>query len=102
MDPHNKRAKGNWQQGKRYKGDSSERQFSKREAKQQLAEDEENYLERHHKGKRTRNEKARLEYRVQWYAQALERSTGGQSWDSYLRSGLNSARAKLTKLAESK
>ena len=58
-DTYKKRMKGHWQQGKGCKGDSEERQYAKREIAQALAADEEGYLERHHKGARTKNERAR-------------------------------------------
>lgn len=95
--PFKKRLKGNWTQGKRYKGDGFERQFSKREIKQLLAEEEEGYLDRHHKGARSRNEKARLEYRVDWYERSLAQDRHGDQWANYMRSGLKEAKAALKK-----
>lgn len=97
MSAHSKRAKGNWRQGKGYKGDSEERQFSKREIAQQLAEDEEAYLDRYHKGARSKNMKARLEYRIRWYEEVLARNFGS-SFGSMLSSGLDRAKVDLVKL----
>lgn len=101
MQAYKKRAKGSWCQGKGYKGDSVERQYSKDEIKQQLAQAEETYLERH-KGKRKRNEKARLEYRVKWYTDTLARygDNYGSSWCNQLRSGLEQAKKDLAALKD--
>lgn len=103
MKAYRKRAKGSWQQGKGYKGDGPERQFSKREIDQQLAEAEEDYLERYHKGARNRNTEARLKYRVHWHEQMLEQRKGyGDSFMSYLRSGLESAKRELRRHMQEK
>jgi hypothetical protein len=88
--PHTKRSKGNWTQGKGCKGDGEERQFSKLEIQQQLAEDEAGYQVRH-QGKRKRNEKARLEYRIEWYATRARHELYGESYTSYLQSELRKA-----------
>lgn len=97
MKAYNKRMKGSWTQGKGYKGDGAERQYSKFEIRQELAAAEEGYLERYHKGGRTRNNKAHLEYRVRWHEQALatENSWYGDRWKNYLRDGLEKAKKKL-------
>lgn len=96
---YKKRAKGHWQCGKGCKGDSEERQYAKREIAQALKEAEEGYLERYHKGARTKNERARLEYRIEWYTQALERDERRGGWASsfanYLRDGLRKAKKEL-------
>lgn len=95
---YKKRAKASWNQGKGAKGDSEERQYSRREVREQLAQAEETYLHHHHKGARTRNEKARLEYRVSWYEQRLERWAKlgtSDSMLSYFRSELRRAQKEL-------
>lgn len=98
MKPYRKRAKGSWQQGKGCKGDGPERQFSKREIEQQLDEDEESYLDRYHKGARTKNMKARLEYRIRWYEQYVkgweDRGTSS-SMMNYFHSSLTEAKKDL-------
>jgi phage terminase Nu1 subunit (DNA packaging protein) len=90
-DTYKKRAKGNWCQGKGYKGDSEERQFSKTEIKEQIKYDLEGLPVRHKK-KRKRNKKASLEHQIEWYAQRVaQRESSGHSSDSftnYLRDGL--------------
>jgi hypothetical protein len=88
--PHTKRSKGNWTQGKSCKGDSYERQFSKTEIQAQLDQDHETYLSRH-KGKRKRNDKARLEYRMKWLACRVVDEVFGESYTAYLRSELRKA-----------
>jgi len=95
-----KRAKGHWLQGKGYKDDGAERQFSKLEIKQLLAEDEEEYLDRYHKGARTRNMEACLEYRIKWYAEAISRYKCSDSFTNSLRSGLEKAKKDLVKFNE--
>ena len=101
---YKKRLKGSWTQGKRYKGDGDERQYAKAEIKQQLVEAEENYLDKYHKGSRRKNIKARLEYRVKWYEEALARRTDhqrlGDWWGNYLRDGLKKAKIHLEKYLE--
>ena len=97
-DTYKKRMKGHWQQGKGCKGDSEERQYAKREIAMALAADEEGYLERYHKGARTKNERARLEYRINWYQQTLDsyKQRGwGSSFAHYLQDGLRRARKEL-------
>lgn len=107
MKPYLKRAKGSWQQGKGCKDDSAraERRYSKREIQEQLNHDEEAYLERYHKGARTRNMKARFEYRVKWYEERI------RFWDSrgtsdrmrsVFRSYLEKARKDLEKYLANK
>lgn len=68
---HTKRAKGNWCQGKKHKGDGSERQFAKEEIALELEGDLTGLTK--HRGKRRKNEKARLEYRIAWYEQTIEK-----------------------------
>jgi len=104
MQAYKKRAKGGWNQGKACKGDSEERMYSKAEIKQQLAEAEETYLDKH-KGKRKPNMKARLEYRVKWYEEILEEYSGQKSvmgnWmGNWMRDGLEKAQKKLAELIE--
>ena len=103
MRTYRKRAKGSWRHGKGCKtqSDSEERQYSKREIKQLLSEAEESYLERHHKGKRTKNEKARLEYRISWYERVIkewERRGTSDSMMHYFRDGLRKAHKELEEL----
>ena len=93
--PHTKRAKGNWCKGKKYKGDSAERQYAKDEIKQELESDVTGLVK--HRGKRKKNYKARLEYRIAWYEQTIEkyeRDYKNRESDSYLftlRDGLRVA-----------
>lgn len=97
MKAYRKRAKGSWNVGKGAKGDGPERQFSKREIQQQLAEAEKNYLVKYRKSARARNEMARLEYRIKWYEERLAfwtgRTTG--SMMSYFREALRNAKKDL-------
>lgn len=96
---YKKRMRANWNQGKYAKGDAEERAYSKTEIKQQLKEAEENYFTPHKKGKRTRNEKARLEYRIKWYEDMLKRYEGmNSSLGSWFRSDLAKTKAKYEKL----
>src|ERR1700692_3129201 len=98
MNSYKKRAKGSWNQGKGYKGDSEERQFSKQEIAQQLAEDEADYLDKY-KGKRKRNDRARLEYRVKWYEDAIASySKTNSSLSNWFRSSLKEAKKDLEEL----
>lgn len=104
MKPYLKRAKGSWQQGKGCKDVSTraERQYSKREIQEQLDHDEEAYLERYHKGARTKNVKARLEYRIRWYEQTIEQRErwGDKYYCHYLVSGLRETHAELKKFLD--
>lgn len=96
--PYKKRAKGSWNQGKRCKGDSEERAFSRREVADQLAEAEDDFLHRHKKAPR-RNQRARLEYRVAWYEQALSARKGrDDSFTGHLTRGLRESRKELREL----
>src|ERR1700692_2483441 len=91
---YKKRMKGNWNQGKGCKGDSEERQYSKREIEESIQTDVEGNPVRH-KGKRKRNKKASLEYRITWYTQKIEeykRSECNDSFLGYLRDGLKKAK----------
>lgn len=98
--PYNKRMKGCWRQGKGCKGDSEERQYSKLEIKQQLAEDEENYLHKYHKGARTKNMRARLEYRIRWYEElnARYKDNATSVFGHWFMDGLRKAKEELAKL----
>jgi len=91
---YKKRAKGNWTVGKNYKNDSSERGYAKIEIKEELKADDPNYRVTH-KAKRKRNDKARLQYRIDWYEKRIQEyevaGHGSDSFVSYLRSGLKSA-----------
>ena len=99
--PYTKRMKGNWNQGKRCKGDAEERQYAKAEIKQELEANDENYLVKH-KGKKKKNEKARLEHWIDWYEKTIQeyerRGTGHGSHPNYLRDSLRKAKMKLEKL----
>lgn len=105
MKAYKKRAKGSWTVGKGCKADSSslERRYSKREIQEQLDHDEEAYLERYHKGARTKNVKARLEYRIRWYEQYVadwEKRGTSSSMMNYFRSSLERAKKDLQKFIE--
>ena len=93
MSTHTKRAKGNWCQGKKHKGDSEERQYAKGEIKQELESDASGLVK--HRGKRKRNDKARLEYRIAWYEQAIQQYERqykrSDSYSNSLRDGLRTA-----------
>lgn len=107
MKAYKKRAKGSWQQGKGYKADSSsaERRYSKKEIQEQLNHDEEAYLERYHKGARTKNVKARLEYRIRWYEQYVadwEKRGTSDSMLSRFRGYLREAKKDLANYLEDK
>ena len=72
---YRKRAKGNWNGGKSRKEYSNrqERQFEKTEISQAMQEYDEGESFRYlHRSKRTPNEKARLEARINWYEQMIE------------------------------
>lgn len=104
MKAYKKRAKASWNAGKRGKSnsDGTERQFSKKEITQQQAEEEWDYLEKYHKGKRTRNEKARLEHRIFWYEERIEfwkrHKLSGNA--SYFHDALRKAKKELAELIE--
>lgn len=100
MQAYKKRAKGGWRQGKGYKGDGEERQYSKTEIRQQLAEAEENYLEKYHKGARTKNMRARLEYRISWYEELNAKYKGSATsvFGHWFMEGLKKAKEQLAKL----
>lgn len=94
---YKKRLKGNWRQGKGYKGDDSERAYAKKEISEDLKAIDEEYLTKH-KGKRKKNVKAHLEYLIAWYTQRveeIERSKNRSSMGSYWRDGLAKARKRL-------
>lgn len=101
MKAYRKRMKGSWNAGKACKGDKAERQYAKQEIKQLLASNEHDYMERYHKGARTKNMKARLEYRIRWFEQVLAlRADRSDSFTHYLRDGAVKARAALAKFIE--
>lgn len=105
MKPYKKRAKSSWNCGKRGKqnSDCTERQFAKREIKTAMAEAEASYLERYHKGARTRNKRARLEYRIAWCEQTLMRYSKSSGYFShYCESEIRKARAELKAMNERK
>lgn len=93
-DTYKKRMKGSWNQGKRHKGDSEERQYAKKEVEESIKYDVEGQPVRH-KGKRKRNKKASLEYRISWYTQTIEkyeRMERNGSFLNSLREGLKVAK----------
>lgn len=94
-DTYKKRAKGNWMSGKGYKGDNEERQYAKTEVGEMLKEMDEDYSAPYKKGKRRRNERARLEHSIKWYEQSLakyENMGWKGSMVNYMRDGLREAR----------
>ena len=97
-DTYNKRMKGHWTQGKSCKGDGEERQYSKLEIKQALKEAEDDYLIKH-KGKRKKNHKASLEYRIAWYKAALEerKKIDRDEFSDWLWDGLKRAETEYAK-----
>jgi len=91
---YKKRAKGDWCQGKRHKGDSEERQYAKNEIEKEIESDITGLVK--HRGKRKRNHKAILEYRISWYEQTIEKyerqyKRTGDSHLNSLRDGLRVA-----------
>lgn len=107
MKAYLKRAKGSWQQGKGCKAESSsaERRYSMKEIQEQLNHDEDTYLERHHKGARTKNVEARLKYRISWYEQYVadwdNRGTSSPMM-SYFRGRLEAAKKELKNYLDKK
>lgn len=97
MNAHKKRAKGNWRQGKGYKGDSEERMYAKKEITEEVKTNNDDHLTRH-KSKRKKNLKARLEYWILFYSQKLEEyQRNGHSGSStyLLREGLERAQKEF-------
>lgn len=90
-DSYKKRLKGNWNQGKGYKGDSEERMYAKAEIRQFIKEMDEDYLQPYKKSKRVRNEKARLEHRIKWCKDALARPRHNDCFANWIRSDLAKA-----------
>ena len=104
-DTYKKRMKGHWQQGKAYKGDGEERLAAKRELAELIRESEEDYKIKYKKSKRRRNEKARLEHRIKWYEQTIEkydRRGDNSSFSNWLRDDLAKAKKKYEKFKEPK
>lgn len=100
--PYIKRLKGNWRQGKDYKGDAEERRYAKEEIKQALAEADEDFKYRYQGNNVTNLKKlakmklARLEYRVRYYEQQLLSKTWlGTNFANYLRAELKKAKKQL-------
>lgn len=103
MKAYKKRMKGSWNCGKRNKGDGEERQYAKREIKALQAQMKADYQEKHHKGKRTRNPRARLEHRIAWYEERIawyERQKADYTFStcSYFRDSLREAKKELKEL----
>lgn len=91
-NPYKKRAKGNWCQGKEYKGDSEERMYAKKEVIEEEKINDDAYLVRH-KSKRKKNLKARLEYQISWYEQKIEEyRRKGDGVPCYYTNGLREAK----------
>ena len=90
--------RGNWSEGKRYKGDGEERAYAKAEIAQFLREMDENYQTTYKKSKRSRNEKARLLHRIEWCRAALARhkdASGSSGWFvKWIRADLEQALKK--------
>ena len=101
---YKKRAKGSWNVGKGCKDDSSERVYAKNEIKQELKA-EETGLTRH-KAKRKKNQKAHLEYWIEWYTQKVEELDRGKNnngtMGSRFRDSLKKKQEELKKLLEKK
>jgi len=77
---YQKRDKGHWNQGKAYKGTrkAKEREYTKREIKKAIAEQDEKYLEKHKKSqKRTTQQK--LKKKIKWYESAIKKWSGKES-----------------------
>jgi hypothetical protein len=68
---YKKRAKASWNQGKGCKGDSQERNYTKKDISEELLYDNEENLTPHKK-KGKKNKKAQLEYWISWYTQQVE------------------------------
>jgi hypothetical protein len=93
-DSYKKRMKGNWNQGKSCKGDGEERKYAVQEITQFLKEMDEDYQLPYKKAKRNRNDKARLEHRIAWYEQALQKYKEGHdtSFTHWIRHSLMKAK----------
>jgi len=100
---YKKREIGHWNGGKAYKGSrkAKEKEYAKSEIKQAIAEQDDNYLDRHQKSQK-RNTQQKLEKKIKWYKAAIERWSGKESdkyipiwgWGSLVRS----CRERLGKL----
>lgn len=98
MRAYRKRLKANWNVGKGAKGDGEERQYAKKEIQNMLAEAEDNFFHKYRKEKRTRNERARLEYQIKWYEEFIARRPGVKGVGAWFQESLEKAKAKLAKL----
>lgn len=92
--PYKKRAKGNWRQGKRYKGDAEERSHEYKEIETELDLDTTGLTR--HRPKRKKNRRAILQHRIAWYERTIEywereNKRGYCSHISSLREGLREA-----------
>lgn len=95
-DTYKKRLKGNWRQGKGYKGDAEERQYSKTEIEAAIKHEVEGQPTKY-KGKRKRNKKMALEHQIEWYQQKItefERNGYKGSCIDYFRNALREAKKK--------
>ena len=90
---YKKRSKGNWRQGKGYKGDGKERVYAREDIVEDLRATHEDHRTPHKNKKK--NLKARLEYWITWYTQKLEEKgqyKSSDSFDSLLKEGLERAK----------
>jgi len=90
---YKKRDKGNWNQGKSYKGSrkAKEREHVKEDIEQQIQEEhDENYQYR--KYTHTRNKKASLEHSLQYYQEKLKTT----QWSWYK----NCCRGRIQQISE--
>jgi len=95
---YKKRDKGNWNQGKSYKGTrkAKEREYVKQEVQQQIDEQDPDYKHRHI-SKRSRNEKECLRHRINWYEAVIKQYKGwGKSW-TRITHGMGDTLDKLKK-----
>jgi len=95
---YKKRDKGNWNQGKSYKGTrkAKEREYIRSDIAQQIDEQDPSFRHRHI-SKRTKNAEERLKHRISWYERAIGRyAEQGGFWAGFASSCRDSLR-KLKK-----
>jgi hypothetical protein len=102
---YNKRQKGGWNGGKANKGNrkAREREYVKKDIKQQIDEQDPEY--RVHYNKRTPNRKARLEYEVGFYERLIKKYKDNKinsRFANWFRDSLRKAKKKLKELNENK
>ena len=96
---YKKREKGNYNQGKGCKGSrkAKEREHAKKEAGQQVDEQDDSF--RYKQYKRTRNKKLSLEYRLKWYEEAIK--TTKTVWlKDWFKDRIKKIKEKLEKLSK--